>query len=246
MRIPKLLVSVKEISEVLDVVEGGTDIVDVKDPSRGSLGLPDIEVVKEVVNIVKPFKGKEVSMALGDVRKYDNYLKYIAYVGGILGVNYVKVGLAMNDIEEALYTAKNIRDILASFSNTHLILVSYADHVSINSLEPMKLIEIAIKAGARGVMIDTIKKSSGLSTFDILPIHYIEKFVEKAHQSNLLAAIAGGLKHHHIPLCVKLGFDVIGFRGAACTGGRDGKVSKELVLKLRMEIDKHSKNSINR
>jgi len=237
MKMPKLLVSVKNVDEVYEAVEGGADIIDIKDPSDGSLGLPDLEVARDIVKIVKSLNNRSVSIALGDIEKYSKYLKYLAFVGGILGIDYVKIGMAMKSLDEALYTAMGISDVLKSFSGTSVILVGYADFANIESIEPLKIVDIASKVNTKGVMIDTFEKK-GLSTFEILPIKYLENFVKKAQDSNLLTAIAGSLKHNHVPLCLKLGFDVIGVRGAVCIGSRNSRISRELVKMFRIEISK--------
>ncbi|MEM4788332.1 MAG: (5-formylfuran-3-yl)methyl phosphate synthase [Ignisphaera sp.] len=234
----KLLVSVKNIDEVEDAVEGGADIIDVKDPSDGSLGLPDLSIVKGVVDVVKSLGGKEVSIALGDIDRENKALKYIAFVGGVFGIDYVKVGMAVTDFGIAMRIAKEVVDIVRMFPKSKVVLVGYADYQYIKSIEPLKVVDIAVKTGAEGVMIDTLRKN-GLSSFDILPLEYMEKFVEKAREANLITAIAGSIRIKHIPLCVKLGFNVIGVRGAVCTGNRSDRISRELVKCLKLEIEKH-------
>lgn len=234
----KLLVSIRSVDEVFEVIEGGADIIDIKDPSKGSLGLPDFEVVRDVVKIVKLYGSREVSMALGDIKSYDKSLKYIAFAGGILNINYIKIGMAMSDYDEAYYIAKNIVDLLSSFREPTVVLVGYADFIYVNSIDPLKLIPIAKKVDAKGVMIDTYRKNNQ-STFDLLSIEYLKDFVRKAQEVGLLTAIAGSLKQNHIPLCVKLGFNVVGVRGAVCIGGRNGRISKELVKMLKIEIGKY-------
>lgn len=233
----KLLVSVKSVDEVEAVVEGGADIVDVKDPETGSLGLPDLDVVKYVVSKVRSSWDKEVSIALGDINKYDRMLKYVVFVGCALGADYVKIGLATNSFDMATKIAKEAKDVVSSFKKTSLVVVGYADYAYVNTLEPLKVIDIATKVEADGVMIDTLRKN-GLSTFDLLSINYIHTFVEKAHSQDFITAIAGGIKIFHLSLCAKLGFDVVGVRGSVCAGGRSDKVSRELVQLFRKEIDR--------
>jgi uncharacterized protein (UPF0264 family) len=241
IRTPKLLVSIKNVDEVYEAVEGGADIVDIKDPNDGSLGLPDLEVVRDVIKIVRSLSSNPVSIALGDIRRYSKYLSYLVFASCVLGVDYIKIGIAMENLDEALYVATKVADISKMFSRTNVVLVGYADYININSIEPLKVVDIALKTGAKGVMIDTFEKKS-LSTFDILSVEYLKTFVKKAQDANLLTAIAGSLKLNHIPLCVKLGFDVIGVRGAVCIGNRNGKVSKELVKMFKVEIAKTLQN----
>jgi (5-formylfuran-3-yl)methyl phosphate synthase len=46
---PKLLVSVRNAHEARDALAGGCDILDVKEPANGSLGMADVGVIREVV-----------------------------------------------------------------------------------------------------------------------------------------------------------------------------------------------------
>ena len=59
-----LLVSVRSADEVAAALEGGADIIDVKEPAKGPLGMAEAEVVAAVVDRVK---GKvPVSAAMGE------------------------------------------------------------------------------------------------------------------------------------------------------------------------------------
>ncbi|MEM0026934.1 MAG: (5-formylfuran-3-yl)methyl phosphate synthase [Ignisphaera sp.] len=232
MRKPKLLISVYLPSEVSDTIEGGADIVDIKDPLSGSLGLPRIGVVKEVIRLVNGLR--ETSVAIGDIRRYAPEIGYVATtIDGL--VNYIKVGFAVRNYEEASQIA---REVMENSSKSRVIFVGYADYMKWGVIDPLDLIDIATSSKAHGVMIDTLSKN-GLSTFDILSKNYLKEFVEKAKKNDLLTAIAGGLKKDHIRDAVLLGFDVIGFRGAVCVGGRGGHVSRNLVYELRRIIDDH-------
>ena len=48
----KLLVSVRNAVEAEIAVRSGVQIVDVKEPSRGSLGRPDDDVIRSVIKTV--------------------------------------------------------------------------------------------------------------------------------------------------------------------------------------------------
>src|SRR2546430_1416012 len=51
-RIPGLLVSVRSVDEALAALEGGADLIDAKEPSRGSLGQADLDVLEAIVSKV--------------------------------------------------------------------------------------------------------------------------------------------------------------------------------------------------
>jgi uncharacterized protein (UPF0264 family) len=57
-----------------------------------------------------------------------------------------------------------------------------------------------------------------------------------------MSALAGGLKKYHVHEAIRLGFNIVGFRGAVCTGGRDGVVSEELVREIKEVISSTTKS----
>ncbi|MEM4582952.1 MAG: (5-formylfuran-3-yl)methyl phosphate synthase [Desulfurococcaceae archaeon] len=240
----KLLVSIKYDFEVEAAVRGGADIIDIKDPSRGSLGLPDLRVLVEAMSKIKKLNitGLEASMAGGDVDRYEPYLEYVSYVAASLGLNYFKVGLAMRSIDDAKTVAQRVSSVLGSFSNTRFVLVGYADFERAGSIEPLKIIDVAREVDADGVMIDTRVKD-GKTTFDFLSRSYLKTFVKKAHESSLIAALAGSLRRTHIIDAIELEFDVVGFRGAVCSGGRNGVISEDLVREMKNIIKDYYEGS---
>lgn len=226
----KLLITVWHLDELNEALYGGADVIDVKDPSKGSLGLPDLDVVRGVVSSVGGLR--EVSMAIGDLSEYSDSLKYIAYAAALTGVSYVKAGLASGDISKCLLIASEVSKQVNYVGKPKLVLAGYADYSRSGCIEPLEVVRLAKEVKAHGVMIDTLIKD-GKNTFNFLSRSYLEEFTEEARKLNLLKAIAGSLGREHIADCVKLGFDVIGIRGAACKGGRIGKISRELVAELK-------------
>ena len=230
----KLLVSVKDVEEAFEALEGGADIIDVKDVSHGSLGLPRYGVVREVA--LKIGSAREKSVPIGDLERRDSAIGYVAQVIEGLGYDYLKVGLKTNSREEGLDIVREVMDSISG--KVKVVLVGYADYQLHNLLSPMDVIDIAHISGAYGVMIDTLGKN-GLSTFDYLSRDYLRDFVTKAKDHGLLVALAGGLKLHHIRDALSLGFDVIGVRTAACEGGRNGHLRRELVVSLKREVERY-------
>ena len=237
----KLLVSIKHVDELENAIYGGANIVDVKDPSKGSLGLPDFEVLKNIVTKIRIMNidDIEISMAGGDVKEYDHSLKYVTYIAASLNIDYFKIGLAMSSRETAKFVSKEVSKTLKLLNTTKLVLVGYADYSRIESIEPLEIIDIAEEARANVVMIDTYIKD-GRTTFNFLSKNYLQEFVEKAHRKGLLAALAGSLKKYHVADTIKLGFDIIGVRGAVCKGDRRGFISRELVAELKKVIEHYS------
>jgi len=226
----RLLVSAKDFEEVDLLYEiEGVDIVDLKDVTdRDSLGCPDVELIVYAVERKPP--DKEVSVPLGDLPGYTSCVKLCARVVDMLGVDYVKVGLAMRDPEEALEVARTLQSSVASAKT---VLVGFADWEVIGSLSPFTVAEIARKTDVPYIMVDTKLKQRGRTVLDYLPITILRQLVEHAHAHGLKVAVAGGLTIDLVQkLLSEVKIDVIGIRTGVCAGSRDGRIVPELVEKL--------------
>jgi uncharacterized protein (UPF0264 family) len=84
----KLLVSVRSAAEAAGALEGGADLIDVKEPSRGSLGAADPRVWSEVMAVAGP--KCPLSTALGELR----FDAVHALVPHLSGFQFAKIGLA--------------------------------------------------------------------------------------------------------------------------------------------------------
>lgn len=237
----KILVSVWHVDEAYAAVTGGADIVDVKDPSAGSLGAPKPSIVLKVKEIVSLNNTKcEVSAAIGDIKCCPSTVRLASYALSSIGLNYVKVGIETKDLKLAYSIAENAVEGAKEGGRARVIIVAYADFKRVNSLNPLTLPEIAYSVSADGVMIDTRVKD-GRNTFNHLSLNELKQFVSKAKKYGLITALAGGLNIEHVETAYKLGFDVIGLRTAVCNGGRFGKLSKDKICAFRNIVEKLKK-----
>jgi (5-formylfuran-3-yl)methyl phosphate synthase len=90
-------------------------------------------------------------------------------------------------------------------------------------------------AGAHVAMIDTADKEAG-TPLALLGERALRDFVEHAHLLGLEAALAGSLQAPDAAQAAQLGFDIVGVRGAACIGGRLGRVAAGRVGALRAAL----------
>ncbi|MEM3012874.1 MAG: (5-formylfuran-3-yl)methyl phosphate synthase, partial [Candidatus Hadarchaeales archaeon] len=112
-----------------------------------------------------------------------------------------------------------------------VVACAYGDFERAGTLDPLLLPELAAKAGARVAMLDTaVKDGKPLTSF--LSLSQLEEFSERAHSLGLLVALSGSLREEEIVELKGLA-DVVGVRGAACPSGRGGRISRELVRKLK-------------
>jgi (5-formylfuran-3-yl)methyl phosphate synthase len=110
--------------------------------------------------------------------------------------------------------------------SSRLVLATYADAPGWDAA-----IGRALDCGACGVLLDTANKQ-GPGLFDALEERVVGEWIARAHAVGLMAAIAGKLTAEDLPRAAALGADVVGVRGAACDGGRGGRVSAAKVQAL--------------
>jgi uncharacterized protein (UPF0264 family) len=228
----RLLVSVVSADEVAAALEGGSDVVDVKNPAEGSLGAPVPSLLRDVRSRVgRPLL---VSAALGDAPHLPGTLALAAAGAAACDVDYVKVGLlGSSRPEQAL-------DLLAAVcqaateanARVRIVAVAYADAARVGGLPPGALPAVAHRAGAHGAMLDTAVKD-GTSTFLALGPEGVAHFLAEARALGLMTALAGALGPDDLARAGGMGVDLVGVRGAACDGGRNGRVSATRVRALR-------------
>src|SRR3954454_23697054 len=89
---PGLLVSVRSAAEALAALAGGADVIDVKEPNRGSLGAADDDTIAAVVEAVA---GRAfVSAAFGELVELSASSNGDRRRALVAGVSLFKVGLA--------------------------------------------------------------------------------------------------------------------------------------------------------
>jgi hypothetical protein len=220
----KLLVSPVNIEEALEAIKGGADIIDVKNPAEGSLGASYPWIIREIKDALP--SSMELSAPLGDLDYKPGTASLAALGLAELGVNYVKVGLhGIKNKKEALQMGMKIVRSVRNL-DTKVVLAGYADHRVIGSVDPQELPEVAEKCRAQGVMIDTARKN-GKTLLDHMSLEELQAFTMDAHSRNLFVALAGSVGIRDAEVLRKTGCDIIGVRGAVCSGG--DRVRGEIV-----------------
>jgi uncharacterized protein (UPF0264 family) len=150
------------------------------------------------------------------------------------GASLVKVGFfgIASAGRVATLTAGAVRGARASGDGTcGVVAVAYADADRAASLAPAALFEVAARAGAVGVLLDTADKD-GPGLRALVSARVLAAWVAAAHETGLLVALAGKLTADDLPFVHDAGADIAGVRGAACDGGRTGRVTAERVRLL--------------
>jgi len=229
-----LLISPINNEEALESIEGGADIVDVKNPKEGSLGANFPWVIKEIREMTPD--DMLVSATLGDVPYKPGTVSLAAMGALVSGADYIKVGLyGTSNYDESLEVMNNVVKTVKNQKSDAIVVASgYADAHRVGAVSPWDIPKIAKDSGSDLAMLDTAVKD-GKTLFDYLDINDLEKFVEETHSYGLKSALAGSVKKEQLKPLHDIGCDVVGVRGAACTGGdRDsGKIHRAAVAELK-------------
>jgi (5-formylfuran-3-yl)methyl phosphate synthase len=239
-----LLISPDSVEEALECAKAAEhlDIVDVKKPDEGSLGANFpwvIRAIREAVPADKP-----VSATVGDVPYKPGTVAQAALGAVVSGATYIKVGLyGCTSPEQAIEVMRGVVRAVKDYRPDAFVVASgYADAHRIGCVNPLALPDIARRSGSDAAMLDTaIKDGTGL--FDHLTPELCAQFVRLAHEAGLLAALAGSVKAADLETLTGIGTDIVGVRGAVCTGGdrNTGRIQPGLVAAFRAEMDRHAR-----
>lgn len=231
----KLLISIKGVDEASIALEGGADIIDVKEPLEGSLGAANPRVLSEVVEVVG---GRaEVSAAAGDLQDAPNLASCAALTLASLGAGYVKLGLhKVGSVQSGVKLVESVKQCLGAFGfDPKVAVVGYADYVRSGSLSPSQVLRVAMKSLADVFMLDTYIKD-GKSSLSFVSLEQLARLFKQAHDGGLTVALAGSLSLSDVERVKPVEPDILGFRGAACAGGRSGGLSLSRVRELRRAV----------
>ncbi|MDP3485933.1 MAG: (5-formylfuran-3-yl)methyl phosphate synthase [Methanobacteriaceae archaeon] len=232
-----LLISPINTDEALEAIEGGADIVDVKNPKEGSLGASFPWIIKSVREMTP--EDMLVSATLGDVPYKPGTVSLAAMGALVSGADYIKVGLyGTKNYGEALEVMENVvRTVRENSSDVVVVASGYADAHLVGAIDPMEIPKVAAEAGADLAMVDTAVKD-GKTLFDFMDIDDLQKFVNEIHDYGLKSALAGSVKKDQLKPLYDINCDVVGVRGAACIGGdrNTGKIHRSAVAELKNMI----------
>jgi len=219
-----LLVSVRSAEEALVALEGGADVVDVKEPRNGALGAAEVRVWREVLGVLK---GRvTASVALGELLDDESE----ALAGEACGFSFAKIGFAgCEGISD--WDSRWERVIETLPVGVEAVPVAYADWGNAKSPQAGEILALAQKSAARMMLIDTFDKSAG-ALLDFLPVERLRGIARQAARRGVRLALAGSLMARSIEQGLELAPAYVGVRGAACVGGRDGAIDLGRVKSL--------------
>ena len=226
----QLLVSAASAADAAAALDGGADFIDAKDPAAGALGAVTPHTFASIVAAVGG--ARPVTAALGDAVSPAS-VEADARMFAALGATLVKIGISRTAtaVDAQAIAVSAVRGARAGRAGTGVVLVAYADmpHAAVS---PMALVDVASAAGAAGVLLDTVDKRGPRLT-QLATLAWLTEWTGDAHRRSLSVALAGRLLAEDLPIVRRCGADVAGVRGAACEGGRSGRIRAEAVRGLR-------------
>lgn len=227
-----LLVSVRDADEAVAAL-AGANVVDVKEPSRGPLGRPDVSVVVEVLRAVA---GRAVvTLACGELADSPRAISHFvddvlnALPEGIPGPVAVKAGPSGLGPREWPQQFQALVDTIPF--GVEAVAVGYADSPEAACLRPEEMIGFAAMHGSRTVLVDTYSKS-GPGLFGVVPHATLRRWVGQAQAHGLDLALAGKLTEGDVACAFEMQAALVGVRSAVCDGGRLGRVDPARVRAL--------------
>lgn len=234
---PQLLVSVRNATEAQAALAGGCDIIDVKEPSRGSLGMADPPDINAIITFARSTTPTiPVSVALGEALDW-NDSRTLPHLR--TSPDYVKLGtagLARSNNRPDLWTRAAERWKRAGRLSSAWIVVAYADHQNADAPAPETIIQSAAELGVVGVLIDTWdKQTSGLRSW--LTDLEISRLRDRALAHELFFALAGKLRTTDLPAIADLSPNIVGIRGAACRGhDRESQLDPHAIAEFKRQL----------
>lgn len=228
----KLLISVRSAEEARIALEAGADIIDVKEPAKGSLGRSDVSTMEQIADVVED--KVPLSIALGEWHQTRSMTIP-------QNVTWAKVGFS-----RCITASERHRGLLAwlrlqhQFQSTRLIGVVYADRVRVGAPSFEQVLDWVLTTKnasphLSGILIDTaIKDGKKLLAWQSL--EPLLRYKKQCQRHGLFLALAGSLTFSDVLLLrQRVQPDVIAVRGLVCAGNaRTASIQPDRVRSLAL------------
>ncbi|HEV3143507.1 MAG TPA: (5-formylfuran-3-yl)methyl phosphate synthase [Gemmataceae bacterium] len=227
-----LLVSVRSAEEAETALAGGADLIDVKEPERGSLGKADDDVIAAVVRQVA---GRcPVSAAMGEL--VECMQKGEAPVIPE-GVSWAKFGLAgcrgRQDWQDQIRT---LRQKIETDSACRLVVTAYADWRRASAPSTEEVVSFALIERVAALLIDTWGKD-GSTLLEWTRLGDLLNICNHFRQAGIPVALSGALGRWQIRELRQVQPTWFAVRGSACSQStRHGLVELDRVQQLVEEL----------
>lgn len=230
----RLLVSIRSADEVEPALAGGADLIDVKEPQRGSLGRADDATLAQIVQAVAG--RRPISAVLGELHQAVGR----SFPPGVAQLAYVKCGLSGsrgNDLAWRMEMSAVVEGLGRVGGECRFVAVAYADWERAGAPTPEAVAEHVCRGSFGALLLDTWHKD-GTTLLDYLDVDRIGRLVRQCRAAGVPIALAGSLGKSQIQTLLPTAPDWFAVRGAVCQGARrtavvDAGRVRELVELLR-------------
>lgn len=234
---PRLLVSVRSAVEVPRAIEGGADILDVKEPSRGSLGMASIDELNAIAAAIQIHSSEiPLSVALGEMTDWNSAADLPLLPPGLTFAKLGMQGCAADSNWQRDWQQLRQRFQQRSPSRINWVAVAYADADAAASPPLLDIVTAAIESQCAGLLIDTWSKQHG-SLLDQIDLPTISSVAKHCHASGLFVAVAGKLSLDSLAALRHAPIDIVAVRSAACIGtDRTAELDANRIAAFRSEL----------
>ncbi len=246
-RVPPLLVSVRNALEARAAVVGGCDLLDVKEPVRGPLGMADRPVMAAIAELAAGCRGtatplpaarRSANCATGNRNPAPQRSRCPP------GISYLKLGAAgIASAERWVDSWRLVQSRLETPAGADVqwVAVAYADWRRAQSLEPSQMLAAARVVNCSVLLLDTFDKQAG-NLLEVTDCSTLRRLVDAARQAGLRIAFAGGLHRSQVAELLDLGPDLVGVRSSGVRRrpphqpdfrGRSSRVQTRIARDLR-------------
>jgi uncharacterized protein (UPF0264 family) len=222
--VTRLLVSVRDVAEADAALVGGADLIDLKEPSLGSLAAVSSTVAAAVAERIG--SRCPLSMALGELCDSPDARPIVPS-----RVTFAKLGLtgaaSLTD-----WRGGWRREFSTLPDKVGRVAVIYADWQSCDAPAPDDVLELADEERCAAVLLDTFGKTAG-DVFSYFADGELRQLAARVHAIGAQFVLAGSLRMETIGRAAEISPDYVAVRGAACQGPRTGAIDAARVRQLK-------------
>ena len=236
------MVSVQNLPESIEALEGGADIVDVKNLQEALVGSAHPHIVRDVREAIP--LARHASVTLGVVPNQIGTVAMAVYTAGVLKATSVKVGFMNTEYDYAVETLLAAKQALDGF-DTKLIGSLFADNPLYDGLDPHRMVDLAQEGQCDGYLIDTLTKD-GRNLFDFLTEPELRDMVFEGKELGVSTALSGHLRISDLDELARINPDIVGVRGAVCQkGDRTSGVHRDAVAEFKRQLEMRQTGEID-
>jgi len=213
----QLLVSVRDCREAELCMSHKVDWIDLKEPSSGSLGMPSLQVARQVASTLQGHPRRSVALGeLADLLQEKTQMDSAWALSQLFPI--VKVGLS--GMQDSPDWTLQLQAIAKTVSGS-LTPVIYADWNRCAAPEPTAIVQWAQENASPYLLIDTFFKE-GRRLLDHFTRQQLQSILDQASDAGTKVVLAGSLSLADVPVLIGLPCAALAVRGAVCDGRREG------------------------